>query len=335
MPVLAREWLCAAVGLQLAAASHVSIVNGSLVTDPIKHFSFFALPTQSAGSDAWLGCGASVISPTFALSSAHCFGGGSTPCRGPKNIALWIGDLELSQAGKVSGKAGSKSFRVEAELICHSSFDGKCSHGHDVALLKLKHAVPSWVKPVRLNLQGTAKDKPSNLATIIGFGLRETPGDIQLITESSPQHMRQAHVSVLAQNSAQCARVYAGGWGCSDTASEGSALNTHQQLCAGSELTATTTHDTCAGDSGSPVMDADNVQVAIVSYGGGPGNKRRGPGRTCGDPNYPGIYARVSAFASYLKSKVPDLPSSSTSLAKDDEGQSALVRRAQVRAHSQ
>jgi trypsin len=78
------------------------------------------------------------------------------------------------------------------------------------------------------------------------------------------------------------------------------------QICAGAKVEPN--RDACAGDSGSPVLDASGVQVGLVSYGGGPGEKLQGPGRMCGDPEYPGVYARVAAFHDFITQNVVDLP---------------------------
>lgn len=305
--------LCAGLGaMPFAAVSGVKqrsrarastrIINGSAVEHPLSTYSFFALPTSSAGSDQWLGCGASIISPTFALSSAHCFGGGNNPCTGPQSIAVWVGDITMDASTQITG--GEKSFRTEAELICHSKYDGKCSHGHDLALLKLKTPVPNWVKPVPLDL-GSSEAMDGKPVTSIGFGLMEDPFDRTYIGEPSPG-LRAVNLSVLKQDSADCVRVFAGGFGCSDDASEAQASNKDQQICAGA--TDGPERDTCSGDSGSPMVDANGRQVAIVSYGGGPGASTHGAGRECGDPRFPGVYARVSAFADFLREHVPDLP---------------------------
>ncbi|CAE8592479.1 unnamed protein product, partial [Polarella glacialis] len=66
------------------------IINGRAVKQPSQQYPFFALLTSGEGSDSWLGCGATLISPTFALSAAHCFGGGGAPCSGPKKLLGFV-----------------------------------------------------------------------------------------------------------------------------------------------------------------------------------------------------------------------------------------------------
>jgi secreted trypsin-like serine protease len=240
------------------------------------------------------------------LSSAHCFGGGASPCTGPKRIALWIGDIELDVTSQVVAKDGGRSVRIEADLICNPAFDGKCSHGNDIALLKLHQSVPSWVTPVSLDLTGAAASKVGDIVTPMGFGLTEEAEENTRISRESSEYLRKVSVTVLAQVSEGCKRLYAGGYGCSDSASEAAAQNLDMQVCAGT--VSGPDHDACAGDSGSPVVDASGVQVALVSYGGGPGETMTGPGRMCGDPDYPGVYARVSAFSDFIRRHVVDLP---------------------------
>jgi secreted trypsin-like serine protease len=152
----------------------------------------------------------------------------------------------------------------------------------------------------------------------MGFGLTEDPVNQTWIGHANSQFLRQVGVTVLAQDSESCARVYAGGWGCSDAASEAAAENLDMQICAGS--VGGSNRDACAGDSGSPVVDAYGMQVAVISYGGGPGMKMTGSGRICGDPDYPGVYARVSAFSDFILQNVDDLPASDTFLSIIDSG---------------
>ena len=57
-------------------------------------------------------------------------------------------------------------------------------------------------------------------------------------------------------------------------------------ICAGEEG-----KDSCAGDSGGPMVDAiaNGKQVGVVSFGFG-----------CGQAGYPGVYARVSNYVDWI-----------------------------------
>jgi len=59
--------------------------------------------------------------------------------------------------------------------------------------------------------------------------------------------------------------------------------------------------DSCGGDSGGPLVVPVQdfyVQVGVVSWGTGT--------PTCGDPQYPGVYARVAGHLAWIVSNVPD-----------------------------
>lgn len=61
---------------------------------------------------------------------------------------------------------------------------------------------------------------------------------------------------------------------------------TDRMICA-----ARPTKDSCQGDSGGPIIDTSSgVQIGIVSWGFG-----------CADPNFPGVYARVSDQISWIQ----------------------------------
>lgn len=95
-------------------------------------------------------------------------------------------------------------------------------------------------------------------------------GDTQNASESN-EKLRAAVVPTVIQS--QCNRAYRGGI-------------TPRMICAGY---AAGGKDSCQGDSGGPLsyVNADvPVLLGVVSFGAG-----------CAQPNYPGVYARVSAPA--------------------------------------
>jgi len=282
------------------------IINGDVVQTPSHKYPYFAMPVAHSDKQTWLGCGASIISPTHAITAAHCYGGGDSHCSEHQHLALKIGDVELVQGDKVQGIHGGRSFTIpEATRICHPQFDGKCSHGHDIVLLRFTTGLPGWVEPVILNLSHQPEHDQGKNTIAIGFGSMEgnSPDEVGDI---SPR-LREANLTLQAMSADACHQVFLGGWGCSDEASEANGTNSEQQVCAWSpdEL-----QDTCAGDSGSPLLLRETgAQIAITSYGGGPGVVMQGPGRSCGDKNFPGLYSRVSAFKDFICSEVNDLPS--------------------------
>merc|ERR1712100_772339 len=103
-------------------------------------------------------------------------------CKGPHKLALWLGDIH---------------FRVEAEAVCHEKFDGKCSHGHDIVLLRLKQALPKWVQPVKIALDGKGNQKVGQVTMNIGFGLIESLRDNEVISDVPPPTMREANLTIV------------------------------------------------------------------------------------------------------------------------------------------
>jgi hypothetical protein len=287
-----------------------SIVNGTVVKVPSEEYSFYAMPSKSKGSDTWLGCGASIISDKHAISSAHCFGGGTMPCQSESvttGISLFMGDMELNpNSHQITQKAGGKYCKVDATVKCLTTWDGKCSHGHDIAFLDLVTPLSQtegcqFVKPVPLHFDTI---DPGSKLEILGNGDMEAKDG----TIGKPSRfLRTAQVEVWAQSNAACSNVWKGGYGCSDKASEAPADQPRgdlfMQFCAGNQMHV----DTCSGDSGSPVVGTiagKKVQVGLVSYGGGPETTNT---NECGDPRWPGMYASVPGLKAGICQKWPDL----------------------------
>ena len=65
----------------------------------------------------------------------------------------------------------------------------------------------------------------------------------------------------------------------------GSSSITDGMICAGRKG-----KDSCQGDSGGPMVNMNGEQVGIVSWGYG-----------CAAAGYPGVYTRVSNYASWIE----------------------------------
>lgn len=143
------------------------------------------------------------------------------------------------------------------------------TQNYDVALLALSTKVnlPSVLLPA----VGSTATYAGNNALIAGWGTTSSGGSISY-------DLRQATVTVW--NNTLCGTRYGTGT---------SGINT-LKLCA-----AAPGKDTCQGDSGGPIL-VGGVQVGITSYGYG-----------CAQAYYPGVYARVTALSSWIRSTAPTM----------------------------
>ena len=64
----------------------------------------------------------------------------------------------------------------------------------------------------------------------------------------------------------------------------GTSAITDRMFCAGQGG-----KDSCQGDSGGPIVNSAKTLIGLVSWGNG-----------CADPNYPGVYTRVSTVLSFV-----------------------------------
>ncbi len=153
-----------------------------------------------------------------------------------------------------------------SRIILHPSWNTSTNHA-DIALLKL--GIASSATPVSID---AISYPPGTEATVIGWGLTVS-GD----NSSASDVLMQVVVPV--STSAQCTGAY------------GSYI-TDSMFCAGKAGS-----DSCNGDSGGPLMVAENGtdwhQIGIVSWGS-----------VCGSAGYPGVYTEVSVFRDWVRKQV-------------------------------
>jgi len=115
-----------------------------------------------------------------------------------------------------------------------------------------------------------SQDYAGQLATVTGWGTLESGGN-------QPEALNEVEVTV--QTNDQCNSAYGGDI-------------TSNMICA-----ADAGKDSCQGDSGGPMVVPENGRYAlagVVSWGYG-----------CAMPEYPGVYARVTAQLDWIKQNAP------------------------------
>jgi trypsin len=160
--------------------------------------------------------------------------------------------------------------RVASEYKHQNYNDATTSY--DFMVLKLSRATTANATPVKINSSGSTPQDDENLV-VMGWGVTNE--------NSGTTSNKLMEVTVQAVSNSECRSAYGG------------ELNTSTMLCAAGNR-----KDSCQGDSGGPLIKkggnpANDLLVGIVSWGYG-----------CADPDYPGVYARVSAGYSFIQQVV-------------------------------
>ena len=195
-------------------------------------------------------------------------------------------------------------FSDVARIIVHEDFDGRLDSPTvvaDIALLKLATDFPDQ-PPMPYTTDpgvgvGTAGVSAGTAASIIGWGADGYNNNTDEAT-SFPTILQEAETTIISNE--DCADANAGVFDIN---------NTH--ICAQAPGV-----DTCVADSGSPLMvqeselaggESNFVQVGITSFGVG-----------CADPDFPGVYTRVSEYVDWIEENLRE----STLFATFGNGQS-------------
>lgn len=160
--------------------------------------------------------------------------------------------------------------REEIEIACETAHPAYnfWTLNNDYMMVNLKQS--SQFSPVTLDM-GSANLVSDTDLTVMGWGTTEYGGNISpVLLEAETDYVTNS----------KCNSYYSGDI-------------TSNMMCAARDGI-----DSCQGDSGGPLIikgaDAsDDVQVGIVSWGIG-----------CADPNYPGVYARVSEKIDWINDQI-------------------------------
>ncbi|XP_067283256.1 transmembrane protease serine 9-like [Pseudorasbora parva] len=171
--------------------------------------------------------------------------------------------------------SGSNPFEISravTQIIPHPSYS-PTGQNNDIALLKLSTSVTfnDYIKPVCLAATGS----------VFGGGTKSWVtgwGKLHFEDTSIPNTLQEVQIPIV--NNSVCNTAYGG-------------IITNNMLCAGVNEGG---KDSCQGDSGGPMVSKNSsqwIQSGVVSFG-----------RDCAQPNFPGVYTRVSQYQSWISSQI-------------------------------
>lgn len=218
-------------------------------------------------------CGGTIISSDWILSAAHCF-------PNPSDLAsytIYAGRHQLN------GHNAHESAHGVRRLVVADGYV-EPHGGRDLALAQLSAAV-SWseyVQPVCLPAAATLF--PSGMmCTVTGWG--NVRDDVPL---SGVGTLQEVEVPILSHTS--CQDMY-------DLNQKERVDILYDMICAGFREGG---KDSCQGDSGGPLvcrmLNGTWVQAGVVSFGLG-----------CAHANQPGVYSRLTSYADFIRSTVPEV----------------------------
>jgi len=163
---------------------------------------------------------------------------------------------------------GEQRINVD-RVFLHEQYNTQTNE-NDVAIIRLAKPITISDKINIICLPGPEANGVNETVWVAGWGTTSFQGSTSPVLKQTSLHTMPN----------RCPQVYG-------------TYNNEKQMCAGAHGGG---RDTCQGDSGGPLMYESNGQWflnGIVSYG-----------HQCAVDGYPGVYARVSFYLSWIRSKL-------------------------------
>lgn len=220
-------------------------------------------------------CGASLISPNFLLTAAHCI-----PKQGRPEVAL-LGTSSLASMNP------GVVVRIK-EFYPHPDYKASRSY-NDIALIELERKLEKEPDVNPICIRNAVEDLPADVTlTAEGFGIVDVDKQLR-----SPQLMK---VNLTTVAIGKCNETFATNNLLTNNRRLPEGIISTQYCAAGKENVLTKqVGDTCQGDSGGPlqIIADDKFQlVGVTSFGNGCGSKT------------PSVYTRVARYIEWIESVV-------------------------------
>ncbi|XP_067218501.1 trypsin I-P1-like [Chanodichthys erythropterus] len=214
-------------------------------------------------------CGGTLINKDWVLSAAKCFKDSSNVS--DPDTVMFFGRLNQS------GSNPHEIIRTAKRIIRHSNYNDQL-HNNDIALVQLNSSVTfsDYIKPVCLAAAGSVFSADTE-SWVTGWGTLQSEGEWTFDT------LQEVMMPIVSNS--DCDKAYGGGI-------------TSNMICAG--LLNQGGKDSCQGDEGGPMVSKKDslwIQSGIVSFGVG-----------CAEPEFPGVYTRVSQYQNWIESYMGSNP---------------------------
>uniref|UniRef100_A0A4W5PAV1 Zgc:100868 n=1 Tax=Hucho hucho TaxID=62062 RepID=A0A4W5PAV1_9TELE len=188
------------------------------------------------------------------------------PSTSTLNLVVYLG--RQSQQGNNPNEVSS----TVTQIIRHPSYS-KDTNDNDMCLLKLSSPVTftNYIQPVCLAAPGSSF-YAGTTSWVTGWGTTSSGGSL-------PPILQEVDVPIVGNRQCNC--------------NYGVGSITDNVICAGLSAGG---KDSCQGDSGGPIVSKQGtrwIQSGVVSFGKG-----------CAQANFPGVYARVSQYQTWINSQI-------------------------------